>query len=82
MGQIYGQADTVVIWLGEYVPQPDLALAVLKMLYNKIPEFIQFGQRLKHGTIKDAFLDDPEIRKAYWTPFSQFLKRAWFNRVW
>jgi hypothetical protein len=82
MGEIYSRADTVIIWLGEYVPQPDLALGVLDMLAKKIPEYVRKTQGNIYGSIKDAFLNDPEIRKAYWEQFAQFLRRAWFSRVW
>jgi hypothetical protein len=82
MGQIYSLADTVVIWLGEYVPEPHLALGVLDLLAKKIPYYVSVADQIAHGFVKDGFLNDPDIRKAYWDQFAQFLRRAWFNRVW
>jgi hypothetical protein len=82
MGEIYSRADTVIIWLGEYVPQPELALGVLEMLAKKIPEYDTKARANVYGSIRDTFLNDAEVRKAYWDQLAQFLRRAWFSRVW
>ncbi|OIW28697.1 hypothetical protein CONLIGDRAFT_670475 [Coniochaeta ligniaria NRRL 30616] len=83
MGDIYQRASSVIVWLGDSLPETSLALDVLEEL-SKIPmRRLQEMQRLpitsdtSYDTLGIRRISERERRA-----FVGFSRRAYFNRVW
>lgn len=83
MGDIYGLASGVVIWLGEADVLTEVSMSMLDMLS---------GQMLEHTKGRDLYSykevdsDDrfpyPSREDRRWACIKLLLKRPWFSRVW
>ncbi|KAJ9151464.1 hypothetical protein NKR19_g4931 [Coniochaeta hoffmannii] len=83
MGDIYQRASSVIIWLGDSLPETGLAIDVLEEL-KKIPmRRLDDMQRLSIAS--DDTYEALAIRRTTdreWRAFVGFSRRAYFNRVW
>jgi hypothetical protein len=83
LGEIYQRASSVIVWLGDSLPETHMALDVLQEL-NKIPMGrLEEMQRLL--ITSETSYDTLGIRKISergWRAFVGFSRRAYFNRVW
>ncbi|KNG48562.1 ankyrin repeat and sam domain-containing protein 6 [Stemphylium lycopersici] len=71
MGQIYGQAEKVLFWLGKATPQ---IIALMETL-NQHP----YNSSASHN-MQEVFKDWPY--EGHSIGFQQLLNREWFTRVW
>jgi Heterokaryon incompatibility protein (HET) len=69
MGSIYGNAFTIISWLGIEADKSDLAMDALESYY-------QFhGYRVPHAKV-------PSFSDEHWQAVHQFLQRGYWSRVW
>lgn len=75
MGEIYSNADSIFIWLGEEAQDSDMALSFLKVMAR---------HRRDHeaGRAKVlALAQDPRYLRQ-WRALSSLMRRRWFERAW
>ncbi|KAK5652709.1 hypothetical protein OQA88_10303 [Cercophora sp. LCS_1] len=83
MGSIYQQASSVLVWLGDSLPETALALGVFEELH-KIPwQQLEHMQRLLI-TSDDTYdvLGIRRISEREWRAVVGFSRRSYFNRAW
>lgn len=83
MGDIYQRASSVIVWLGDSLPETSLALDVLQELSNVPLRRLEEMQRLP--TTSDSSYGTLGIRRIterQWRAFVGFSRRTYFNRVW
>lgn len=89
MGDVYNDAFTVLIWLGEASSDSDLGLRFIKELCHCLA-----AQGITHTTSQDVTLLQPQdlwvgIKEylgityhRHWQAFMRLLKRPWWGRAW
>lgn len=75
MGEIYSNADSVVIWLGEEAQDSDTALRFLKVLARHRRDHEAGQARIL------AAARDPRFRRQ-WRALNALMRRRWFERAW
>ena len=83
MGHIYQRASSVLVWLGDSLPETGLALDVLQEL-RKIP-FQRLEEMQRLSITSDSTYNTLGIRRISereWRAFVGFSRRSYFNRVW
>ncbi|ROW07156.1 hypothetical protein VPNG_07321 [Cytospora leucostoma] len=75
MGEIYSNADSVVIWLGEEAQDSDMALSFLKALARCRRNYETGRARVL------AMAQDPKCLRQ-WRALSALMRRRWFERAW
>jgi hypothetical protein len=83
MGEIYKSASSVIVWLGEYLPETVLALGVIEEL-ERIP-FSKHAEMERMPITDDNSYHSLGIRRISdreWRALLGFFRRQWFSRVW
>ena len=83
MGEIYKRAESVIVWLGDSLPETRLALDVLDEL-GKIPSQRHLEMRKMLITAESTYenLGIRRIADREWRAFVGFSRRSYFSRVW
>ena len=82
MGQIFGAASEVYVWLGVWTPSLEMAYDTVQIL-NKLPTE-RPDVVLSHWTDPQTYstLGIPRISPEHWSALCSLLARRWFRRVW
>src|SRR6266536_906442 len=83
MGEIYKRASSVIVWLGESLPETALALGVIEEL-ERIP-FSKHTEMERMSITDDNSYYSLGIRRISdreWRALLGFFRRQWFSRVW
>lgn len=79
MGEVYGKAQTVRVWLGEAVGIEEMAMRCLEGVNEKFNELFQAGLMGNRGAVQHAFVNDEKIRGLDWDELAKLLGRAWVS---
>ena len=83
MADIYRQADSVLVWLGEDFQESSTSIRLIRQLLNSITEQEKkngFGGQLTHEELLARGL--PHADSPEWTKLELLFWRPWFSRVW
>lgn len=75
MGDIYGSADSIFVWLGEEAQDSDRALRFVKLLSS-------CRQDLESGCARTLALARDPRHKAHWIALDALWRRRWWTQGW
>ncbi|KAI0476378.1 heterokaryon incompatibility protein-domain-containing protein [Xylariaceae sp. FL0804] len=75
MGDIFGSAKSVFVWLGEEAQDSDKALNFVRLLSN-------FHRDLEGGRTKTVTVANDPRYKTHWAALAALWKRRWWGRAW
>ncbi|CZR51400.1 uncharacterized protein PAC_01275 [Phialocephala subalpina] len=88
MGEIYGQASRVVVWLGEGQEDSSLAITTLKAIGESIEYSDDGSWEIKPGSeayYLESELSNPRTARGkvlIWMAIRNFFQAPWFTRLW
>ncbi|KAH6685680.1 heterokaryon incompatibility protein-domain-containing protein [Plectosphaerella plurivora] len=76
MGQIYNNAHSVIIWLGEEGSQTDRAVDFIQLLSKHI------RQRIRSPVAEIRHIFQHPRYQSHWDAMASFFQRRWWSRTW